>query len=55
MVRRFVPIGEFWNNGMEVCTMLGRVYEGLYQGGLGMEVCTMLGSFGILVRKFVPC
>ena len=29
-------LGEFWYNGMEVCTMLGESFEGLYhvKGGL---------------------
>ena len=30
-------LGEFWYNGMEVCTMLGEFWYN------GMEVCTMLG------------
>ena len=35
-------LGEFWYNGMEVCTMLGEFWYN------GMEVCTMLGSFGTM-------
>ena len=33
-------LGEFWYNGMEVCTMLGERFW--YNG---MEVCTMFGEF----------
>ena len=42
-------LGEFWYNGMEVCTMLGEFWYN------GREVCTMLGSFGTMVCRFVPC
>ena len=42
-------LGEFWYNGMEVCTMLGEFWYN------GREVCTMLGSFGTMVWRFVPC
>ena len=42
-------LGEFWYNGMEVCTMLGEFWYN------GMEVCTMLGEFCTMVGRFVPC
>ena len=42
-------LGEFWYNGMEVCTMLGEFWYN------GIEVCTTLGVFDTMVCRSVPC
>ena len=40
-------LGEFWYNGMEVCTMLGEFWYN------GMDLYHVRG--GTMVRRFVPC